>query len=73
MTKSNRRTDQLEKYKFKPIGNQPMGKKPIGIRVPQEQYERFMAIPKDIRSKLLRDFIAETVEKFDDLKYEGGS
>ena len=50
-----------------------MGKKPIGIRVPQEQYEKFMAIPKDIRSQLLRDFIAETVEKFDYLAYESGS
>lgn len=73
MTKSNRRTDQLEKYKFKSIGDKPMGKKPIGIRVPQEQYEKFMAIPKDIRSKLLRDFIAETVEKFDYLACEKGS
>ena len=43
-----------------------MGKKPIGIRVPEEQYEKFMAIPKDLRSKLLRDFIAKTVEKFDE-------
>ena len=65
MAKSKRRTDQIEKYQFKPVGDKPMGKKPIGIRVPEEQYEKFMAIPKDIRSKLLRDFIAETVEKFD--------
>ena len=65
MTKSKRRTDQLEQYKFKPVGDKPMGKKPIGIRVPEDQYEKFMAIPKDIRSKLLRDFIAETIKKFD--------
>ena len=65
MTNSKRKTDQLDKYKFKSVGNKPMGKKPIVFRVPEEHYEKFMAIPNDLRSKLLRDFIAETIEKFD--------
>ena len=64
MSKAKRRTDQLEKYKFKPVGDKPLGKKPIGIRVSEEQYEKFMAIPKDVRSQLLRNFIAETIEKY---------
>ncbi|MDJ0594412.1 MAG: hypothetical protein QNJ72_31295 [Pleurocapsa sp. MO_226.B13] len=46
------------------VFDKPMGKKPISIRVLEEDYEKFMDIPKDIRSKLLRDFIKTTREKF---------
>ena len=45
------------------IGDKP-SKKTIGVRVTEEVYEDFVAIPSDIRSKLLREFIEETSAKF---------
>ena len=54
----------LEKYKYKTVGDKPLGNKPVGIRVPEQDYEDFMQIPKDIRSKLLREFIANTAQKY---------
>ena len=55
-----KRNEHLDKYKFKSLGKEPLGKKPVGVRVQAEDYERFMQIPKDTRNKLLRDFIRET-------------
>ncbi len=63
MANPNPKTEHLPGFPM--VGDKPLGKKPVGIRVPEEDYERFMAIPKDIRSKLLRDFIRETGKKYE--------
>ncbi len=63
MANPNPKTDHLPPFPM--VGDKPMGKKPIGIRVPEDDYKRFMAIPKDVRSQLLREFIRETIERFE--------
>ena len=61
---AKRRNEHLDEYKFKTIGSKPMGKKPVGVRVSEKDYEDFMQIPKDLRSKLLREFISDTAKKY---------
>ena len=63
MANPNPKTDHLTP--FTQVGKKPLSKKPVAVRVPQEDYDKFMAIPKDQRSQLLRQFIRETIEKFD--------
>ena len=36
----------------------------ISIRVTEKDYQDFMAIPANIRSAQLREFVKKTVEKF---------
>ena len=62
MANPNPKTDHLTP--FTQVGKKPLSKKPVAIRVPQEDYDKFMAIPKDTRSQLLREFIRETGQKY---------
>ena len=62
MANPNPNTDHLTP--FTQVGKKPLSKNPVAVRVPQEDYDNFMAIPKDTRSRLLREFIRETGNKY---------
>ncbi len=61
MANPNPKTDHLPPFPM--VGDKPVTKN-VGVRVVEEDYYRFMAIPKDVRSKLLRDFIREIGQKY---------
>ena len=62
--------DNIENlHKFKMVFDKRMGDKPVGIRVPAEDYENYMKIPQDIRSKLMRDFIHKIGQEYAELQH----
>lgn len=50
---------------FKPIGDKPLSKSQLQIRVDQDVYDKVMSLPKQKRLNLLREWIKAGVEKLD--------
>lgn len=51
---------------FKPIGDKPLSKSQIQIRVDQEVYDKVMSLPKQQRLTLLRQWIKDGVESLEE-------
>ncbi len=50
---------------FKPIGEKPLSKSQLQIRVDQDVYDKVMSLPKQKRLSLLRKWIKAGVEKLE--------
>lgn len=64
MSEKNSRLKNLKP--FKPIGDKPLSKTQIQIRVEQEVYDKVMSLPKQKRLTLLRQWIKEGVESLEE-------
>ncbi len=59
MANPNPKTEQL--IPFKKVGDKPLSKKPLHIRLPQNDYDDLMEIPRDERLSLVRAAIAKAL------------
>ncbi|MDJ0718071.1 MAG: hypothetical protein QNJ54_28245 [Prochloraceae cyanobacterium] len=50
---------------FKPIGDKPLSKSQLQIRVDQDVYDKVMSLPKQKRLTLLRQWIKAGVESLE--------
>ena len=63
MAEKNSRLQNLKP--FKPIGDKPLSKSQIQIRVDQDVYDKVMSLPKQKRLTLLRKWIKDGVESLE--------
>ncbi len=66
MANKNPRLENLKP--FKPKGDKPLSKKPLNIRIDQEDYDLLMSLPRDIRLNLVRQAIKEGLEELQEEK-----
>ncbi len=50
---------------FRPIGDEPLSKKQIQVRVPQSDYDKLMNLPPEQRLMLLRQWIRTGIENWE--------
>ncbi|MGL5878077.1 MAG: hypothetical protein ACRC2V_09910 [Xenococcaceae cyanobacterium] len=58
-----RKTDHLTPFPRFIDGNEPCARKPIQIKVPESQYEAWMALPAEVRNSALREAIAKILQE----------
>ncbi len=50
---------------FKPVGDKPLSKSQLQIRVEQDVYDKVMSLPRQKRLTLLREWIKNGVENLE--------
>ncbi|MGV2831666.1 hypothetical protein [Myxosarcina sp. GI1(2024)] len=63
MANPNPKTDHLNRFPRLNGASEPCARKPVQVKIPQSQYEQWMALPVDFRNQVLRDAIAKALEE----------
>jgi hypothetical protein len=42
--------------------NEPCARKPVQVKIPESQYNKWMELPVEVRTKILREAIAKALE-----------
>ena len=50
---------------FPQVGEEPLSKKPVYIRIPQSDYDRLMRLPREKRLSLLRQSIKSGLDQLE--------
>lgn len=66
MANPNPKTNHLNRFPKRTGATEACARKPVQVKIPQSQYEKWMSLPVDLRNKVLRDAIETTLkEKYD--------
>ena len=63
MANPNPKTAHLNPFPRLSGANEPCARKPVQVKIPQSQYEKWMTLPVDLRNQVLRDAIKKTLEE----------
>ena len=63
MANPNPKTEHLKQFPRMAGSQESCARKPVQVKIPQSQYEQWMALPVDFRNQVLRDAIAKALEE----------
>ena len=63
MANPNPKTDHLNRFPKRAGATEACGRKPVQVKIPQSQYEKWMSLPVDLRNQVLRDAIETTLKE----------
>ena len=63
MANPNPKTDHLTSFPRPNGAKEPCARKPVQVKIPQSQYEKWMTLPADLRNQVLRDAIKKALEE----------
>ena len=63
MANPNPKTEHLNRFPRMPGAHESCARKPVQVKIPQSQYEKWMTLPVDVRNQVLRDAIEKTLEE----------
>ncbi len=63
MANPNPKTDHLKRFPRLNGASEPCARKPVQVKIPQSQYEKWMTLPVDLRNQVLREAIAKALEE----------
>ena len=63
MANPNPKTDHLNRFPKLDGANESCARKPVQVKIPQSQYEKWMSLPVDLRNQVLREAIAKALEE----------
>ena len=63
MANPNPKTDHLNRIPRLKGATEPCARKPVQVKIPQSQYEKWMTLPVDLRNQVLRDAIKKALEE----------
>lgn len=55
--------ENLKQYQYPRIDDNERETKPVHVRIPESQYEAWMALPAEVRNRKLREAIAKILEE----------
>ena len=63
MANPNPKTDHLNRFPIRAGATEAYARRPVQVRIPQSQYDKWMSLPVDLRNQVLRDAIKKTFKK----------
>lgn len=63
MANPNPKIDHLNRFPRLPGAKEACARKPVQVKIPQSQYEKWMNLPVDLRNQVLREAIAKALEE----------
>ena len=66
MANPNPKTDHLNRFPKLAGANEACARKPVQVKIPQSQYEKWMSLPVDLRNRVLREAIAKALEELEE-------
>ena len=63
MANPNPKTDHLNRFPKLAGAKESCARKPVQVKIPQSQYEKWMSLPVDLRNQVLREAIAKALEE----------
>jgi hypothetical protein len=59
MANPNPKIDRLNRFPKLAGAKESCARKPVQVKIPQSQYEKWMTLPVDLRNQVLREAIAQ--------------
>jgi hypothetical protein len=63
MANPNPKIDRLNRFPKLAGAKESCARKPVQVKIPQSQYEKWMSLPVDLRNQVLREAIAKALEE----------
>jgi hypothetical protein len=63
MANPNPKTDHLNRFPKRAGATEACARKPVQVKIPQSQYDKWMNLPVDLRNQILRDVIEKTLQE----------
>ena len=63
MANPNPKTEHLNPFPRRPGATEACARKPVQVKIPQSQYDKWMNLPVELRNQVLRDAIETTLKK----------
>lgn len=63
MANPNPKTEHLNPFPRLAGATEVCARKPVQVKIPQSQYEKWMSLPVDLRNRVLRNAIAKTLQE----------
>ena len=63
MANPNPKTDHLNRFPMRAGATEACARKPVQVKIPQSQYDKWMSLPVDLRNQVLRDAIEATLKE----------
>jgi hypothetical protein len=63
MANLNPKTEHLNPFPKMPGATEACARKPVQVKIPQSQYDKWMSLPVDLRNQVLRDAIEKVLKE----------
>jgi hypothetical protein len=63
MANSNPKTEHLNPFPKMAGATEACARKPVQVKIPQSQYDKWMSLPVDLRNQVLREAIEKTLQE----------
>jgi hypothetical protein len=63
MANPNPKTDHLNRFPIRDGATEACARRPVQVRIPQSQYDKWMSLPVDLRNQVLRDAIEKVLKE----------
>ncbi|MEO0011818.1 MAG: hypothetical protein RLZZ535_207 [Cyanobacteriota bacterium] len=63
MANPNPKTDHLNRFPKRDGATEACARRPVQVKIPQSQYDKWMNLPVDLRNQILRDVIEKTLQE----------
>lgn len=63
MANPNPKTDHLNRFPIRAGATEALARNPVQVKVPKSHYDKWMSLPVELRNKVLRNAIAQTLKE----------